>query len=73
MKMGTEMKQQHFIHTVSYGITVNWCGCQWVCRQLSACLCTHVQWFSCQNDRADYCDIIEGHHKNLSCIKGREV
>ena len=33
----------------------------------------HVQWFSHQNDGADYCDIIEQCHKNLSCIKGREV
>ena len=30
-----------------------------------ACLCAHAQWFSHQNDGADYCDIIEGCHENL--------
>ena len=36
-------------------------------------LSVHVQWFSHQNDGADYHDIIKGHHENLSCVKGREV
>ena len=37
-------------------------------------VCVHMHsGFSHQNDGADYCDIIEGCHKNLSCIKGREV
>ena len=36
-------------------------------------LSVHVQWFSHQNDGADYCDIIKQCHENLSCIKGREV
>ena len=30
-------------------------------------MCAHVQWFSHQNDGADYHDIIEGCHENLSC------
>ena len=29
----------------------------------------HVQWFSCQNDRADYCDIIKQCHENLLMCK----
>ena len=33
----------------------------------------HVQWFSCQNDGADYCDIIKRCYENLLCVKGREV
>ena len=34
-------------------------------------LSAHVQWFSCQNDRADYHDIIniKQHHENLSVHK----
>ena len=40
------------------------------CRQI---VCAHVQWFSHQNDGADYRDIIKQHHKYLSCVKGREV
>ena len=36
-------------------------------------LSAHVQWFSCQNNGADYRDIIKRCHKNLLCMKGREV
>ena len=36
-------------------------------------LSAHAQWCSCQNNGADYCDIIKQRHENLSCIKGREV
>ena len=37
MKMGLEMKQQHFILLVKM---VNWCGCQQICRRmLAVCLC----------------------------------
>ena len=33
----------------------------------------HVQWFSCQNDRADYHDITWWNQENLSCINGRDI
>ena len=33
----------------------------------------HAQWFSHQNDGADYRDVIKQCHENLSCVKGREV
>ena len=32
----------------------------------------HAQWFSHQNDGADYHDIIKRCHENGSCKKGRE-
>ena len=35
-------------------------------------LYVHAQWLSHQNDGADYRDVIEQCHKNLSCIKGRK-
>ena len=55
-KTGSEMKQRHFILSVK---TVNWHGCWWGMQTTIGSLSVHVQWFSHQNDGADYCDIIK--------------
>ena len=55
MKMGLEMKQQHYVFSVKM-VNLAWmlAGMQMTISRSPA----HAQWFFCQNDRADYRDVI---------------